>query len=72
MRSVGAYEAKSYLPRLLDEVAKGETMTITRHGVPVAMLVPPPGARRPDVGHVIQQWGACARVLPWAGCPSVS
>lgn len=56
MRSVGAYEAKSYLPRLLDEVAKGETMTITRHGVPVAMLVPPPGARRPDVGHVIQQW----------------
>ncbi len=41
MRSVGAYEAKTHLPRLLDEVAKGERITITKHGVPVAVLVPP-------------------------------
>ncbi len=53
MRTIGAYEAKTHLPRLLDEVAKGETITITKHGVPVAMLVPPPAARQPDVKAVI-------------------
>jgi len=47
MRSIGAYEAKTHLPRLLDEVAKGERITITKHGHPVAMLVPPaPSAAR--------------------------
>ena len=40
MRRVGAYEAKTHLPRLLDEVAKGERITITKHGRPVAILAP--------------------------------
>lgn len=40
MDSVGAYEAKTHLPRLLDRVAQGESLTITRHGRPVARLVP--------------------------------
>ena len=45
MRTIGAYEAKTHLPRLLDEVEKGERITITKHGRPVAVLVPPgPGA----------------------------
>jgi len=37
---VGSYEAKTHLPRLLRQVAQGEEITITRHGVPVARLVP--------------------------------
>lgn len=41
MRTIGAYAAKTHLPRLLDEVEKGERITITKHGRPVAMLVPP-------------------------------
>ena len=41
MRRIGAYEAKTHLPRLLDEVARGETITITKRGVPVAELAPP-------------------------------
>ncbi|MEK7407453.1 MAG: type II toxin-antitoxin system prevent-host-death family antitoxin [Acidobacteriota bacterium] len=40
MSFVGAFEAKTYLPALLARVAKGERITITKHGVPVAMLVP--------------------------------
>jgi len=40
MRTVGAYEAKTHLSRLLDEVIRGETVTITKHGVPIAKLVP--------------------------------
>lgn len=45
MEAIGAYEAKTHLPRLLDEVAAGRSYTITKHGVPVAQLVP---ARRFD------------------------
>lgn len=40
MRRIGAYEAKTHLPRLLDEVASGEEITITKHGVAVAVLGP--------------------------------
>ena len=40
MDSVGAYEAKTHLPRLLRRVMDGESVTITRHGRPVARLVP--------------------------------
>jgi prevent-host-death family protein len=40
MDSVGAFEAKTHLSDLLDRVSRGEKITITRHGVPVAMLVP--------------------------------
>ncbi len=39
MTSLGAYEAKTRLSQLLDQVAKGEEIIITRHGVPVAALV---------------------------------
>lgn len=48
MTKVGAYEAKTHLPRLLERVASGERITITRHGVPVARLVPAePAPARP-------------------------
>ena len=40
MDTVGAREAKTHLARLLDRVAGGETVTITRRGCPVARLVP--------------------------------
>jgi len=40
METVGAYEAKTHLPRLLEDVAAGRTVVITKHGVPVARLVP--------------------------------
>ncbi len=40
METVGAFEAKTHLSDLLDRVSKGETITITRHGVPAALLSP--------------------------------
>ena len=40
MKTVGAYEAKVHFGELLTEVEKGETVVVTRHGVPVARLVP--------------------------------
>jgi prevent-host-death family protein len=46
METVGAYEAKTNLARLLERVQAGEQITITRHGVPIAVLRPAPGGGR--------------------------
>ena len=46
METIGAYEAKTHLPRLLERVARGERITITKHGVPVAVLQPPASQRK--------------------------
>jgi prevent-host-death family protein len=40
MSEIGAYEAKTHLPELLKRVEKGERFLITKHGRPVAALVP--------------------------------
>lgn len=50
MKSVGVYEAKTHLTRLLEEAERGETITITRHGREVARLVPADsGAASPEL-----------------------
>ena len=49
MKSVGSYEAKTQSPLLLGRVEKGESITITKHGKPVAVLSPAqPGPERDD------------------------
>jgi prevent-host-death family protein len=54
MHTVGSYEAKTHLPQLLERVEHGETIIITRHGRPVARLVPVViGTPRPDVAAAI-------------------
>jgi prevent-host-death family protein len=40
MNEIGAFQAKNTLGSLLDRVERGEEITITRHGKPVARLVP--------------------------------
>ena len=37
---IAAYEAKTHLPAFLERVARGERFTITKHGRPIARLVP--------------------------------
>jgi prevent-host-death family protein len=46
METIGSFEAKTHLSSLLNRVAKGERITITRHGIPAAMLVPIGDAKR--------------------------
>ncbi|UGS35430.1 type II toxin-antitoxin system Phd/YefM family antitoxin [Capillimicrobium parvum] len=45
-KSVGVHEAKTHLSRLLEDVAAGNEVTITRRGAPVARLVPARDTRR--------------------------
>ena len=53
METVGAYEAKTHLPKLLERVLKGERITITKHGVPVAVLQPPDPSKKVDIRSVV-------------------
>jgi prevent-host-death family protein len=60
-RTVGAYEAKTKLPQLLEEAAQGNTITITKHGVPVAQLIPYPKKKQQDLKKMIEafkEWQA--------------
>jgi prevent-host-death family protein len=55
MNSVGAYEAKTQLSKLLERVMKGERITITKHGVPIAILQPPDSGKSGDTKTVIAE-----------------
>lgn len=53
MREVQASEAKTHLPSLLDEVERGETIVITRHGKPIARIVPEADRRRARIERAL-------------------
>jgi prevent-host-death family protein len=53
MREIGAYEAKTHLPKLLEQVEKGERFIITRHGRAVAELGPVGQKSESDVRRAI-------------------
>lgn len=63
--TVGSYEAKTHLPALLERVQAGERITITKHGVPVAILVRAGKQGKKDTRDVIAQLKAfgCGRKL---------
>lgn len=68
MQTVGAFEAKTHLSRLLASVKRGETFTITHHGQPIAKLVPVDelGETR-DITSVITKLNTLSRRLT-LGC----
>jgi prevent-host-death family protein len=51
MQEIGAFEAKNTLGALLDRIQKGEEIVITRHGKPVARLVPETGTKNLDAAR---------------------
>ena len=55
METVGAYHAKTHLPKLLERVAQGDSVVITKHGVPVAILQPFDHEKRIDTASVIAE-----------------
>ncbi|MGD8387223.1 MAG: type II toxin-antitoxin system prevent-host-death family antitoxin [Desulfobacteraceae bacterium] len=67
METIGAYEAKTHLAELLERVRRGERITITKHGVPVAVLQPPDAFNKDDPSTVIQALRAFRRRHPLRG-----
>lgn len=53
MATVSAFDAKTRFGELLDRVAKGEEVIITRHDKPVARIVPEGGPRLADVRRAV-------------------
>src|SRR5574341_453796 len=66
MIEVGVYEAKTRLPKLLEQVARGYRITITKHGAPVAMLVPARRERGRPVEETIRELLAFRNLHPFA------
>lgn len=67
MKTIGAYEAKTHFSRLLDEATRGESVAITKNGVTVAWLVPPPSERRADTQAVIDELREMRRSVTLGG-----
>jgi prevent-host-death family protein len=61
MREIQASEAKTHLPQILDEVERGETVIITRHGRAIARLVPEAQRRQAEVDQAIASLGELRR-----------
>ena len=61
MTSIGFYEARTHFSQLLDQVARGKKVLITRHGKPAAVLMPPPAEDTGDVRQVIAAMKALRR-----------
>ena len=55
METIGAYEAKTHLPKLLVRVSEGERFTITKHGIPVAVLQPFDKSKDRDIRSTITE-----------------
>jgi prevent-host-death family protein len=53
-REVQASEAKTHLPQLLDEVERGETIIITRHGRAIARIIPEAHQRQEEIDQAIE------------------
>jgi prevent-host-death family protein len=60
MLSVGIFEAKAQLSQLVERVAQGEEVMVTRHGKPVARLVAPEAS--PDASAIVD-WAADLRAF---------
>jgi len=54
MREIQASEAKAHFLQLLNDVERGETLIITRHGRPIARLAPEADVRQEEIDRAIE------------------
>ena len=65
MRTVGAFEAKTHLPKLLQAVSKGESILITKRGEPIAILTSPRN-RDQDAKNAIAKLRKWRKGIKWS------
>ena len=61
---IGAFQAKTHFSQLLERVAQGEEITITKHDRPVARLIPAGRPSREHVAAIFRQMDALRQGLP--------
>ena len=64
MKHIQASAAKAHLAELLDEVQRGQTVVITRHGKPIARLVPDDAVRQEEIRRARAEIEAIRRKAP--------
>jgi prevent-host-death family protein len=55
MITVGSFEAKTHFSALLEKVAAGEEVVITKHGKPIARMVAAAAFDQADVDDAVEQ-----------------
>ncbi len=63
MERIGIYDARAKLSELIERVQSGEEVVLTRHGEPVARLVPEKPRRRRSRAAAVTRIRALARKL---------
>jgi prevent-host-death family protein len=61
MREIQASDAKTHLPQILDDVERGETIIVTRHGRAIARIVPEAHRRQEEIDKAIAQIRALSK-----------
>ena len=61
MLTVGTFEAKTHFSALIEKVENGEQIVITKHGHPVAKLVPTGEINKENVHETIQRLKAFSK-----------
>lgn len=56
MKTVGIFEAKNRLSELVSDVERGETVVLTRHGKPVAEIVPASASEKKAEAEEAMKW----------------
>jgi prevent-host-death family protein len=69
MITVGAFEAKTHLSALLDKVAAGEEVVITKHGRPIARLIGATAIDRDRVNAAFEKLTAMRKGTTLGGLP---
>ncbi|UEM20457.1 type II toxin-antitoxin system prevent-host-death family antitoxin [Skermanella mucosa] len=64
MRKIQSSEVKARLPQILDEVERGETVIITRHGRPIARIVPEVDNRAAEIRKTMDRIAAFRQTMP--------
>ena len=64
MREIQASDAKAHLAALLDDVERGESLVITRHGRAIARLVPEADRRGAEVIKALQRLDGFRTTMP--------
>jgi prevent-host-death family protein len=67
MSSTSITEARAALPSIVDRVINGEEITLTRHGVPVAVVVRPDRLRSPQASGLLERVAQLRATLDEAG-----
>ncbi|BBK42473.1 antitoxin [Allostella vacuolata] len=64
MREIQSSEAKAHLAQLLDDVERGETIIVTRHGRAIARIIPESDCRREDVRRAMAELQELRKTMP--------